>query len=401
MGLITLACAIEVLSMVPLATFPSLIPVFREVFGISNTEAGWISGVFFAGMLGAVAIGTALTDRIDARRVFLSGLAIGGVGALGFAGTATGAWSAGLWRVLQGIGFGATYMPGLKLLTDLLPVRAASRATAFYTATYYLGAGLSYLAALELEAVVGWRWTFALTAAGPLVGLALALPLIPPPARPERRLETRLLDYRPVLASRRVLGFALIYGLHNLEVFAFSSWLVPFLVFSRSLQEPVAPEFGWGLGAIAALASVVGLPASIAGNEVAERIGRQPVIVGVMIGSATLGVILGSLPGAAFALVVLLTFAYSGAIAADSATTTAGVVEVAPARYKGTTMSLYAIVGFTGALIGPVIFGATLDLAGGDQVARAWLAAFGAIALLMLLGPLIVRQLIGTRPLRG
>ena len=141
--------------MAPLSTFPSLIPIFRAAWGISNTEAGWISGVFFAGMLGAVAIGTALTDRVDARRVFASGLAIGGLGALGFAGSATGVWSAGFWRLLQGIGFGATYMPGLKLLTDLLPVRSASRATSFYTATYYLGAGLSYLLAIDLEAALG------------------------------------------------------------------------------------------------------------------------------------------------------------------------------------------------------------------------------------------------------
>jgi MFS family permease len=394
-ALIGLACIIEVLSMAPLSTFPSLIPVFRAAWGLSNTEAGWISGVFFAGMVGAVAIGTALTDRIDARRVFASGLAIGGLGALGFADAAQGVWSAGFWRLLQGVGFGATYMPGLKLLTDLLPAHSASRATSFYTATYYLGAGLSYLLAVDLEGALGWRSTYALVAAGPLAGLALALLLIPTPPKHGARLETRLLDFRPVLTSRRVLGFALIYGLHNLEVFAFSSWLVPFLVFSRSLQDPATLGLGWSLGTTAALASVVGLPASIAGNEVAQRIGRQRVIVGVMIGSATLGIALGALASTAYALVVALTFAYSAAIAADSATTTAGVIQVAEHRHKGTTMSLYAIIGFTGAFVGPVIFGTALDLGGGDQVVRAWLAAFGAIALLVLLGPLIVRWLIG------
>ncbi len=394
-GLIALACGIEVLSMTPLSAFPALIPVFRAAWGISNTEAGWVSGIFFAGMLGAVAVGTALTDRIDAKLVLISGLAIGGLGALGFAGTADGAWSAGLWRLLQGVGLGATYMPGLKLLTDLLPVRSGSRATSFYTATYYLGAGLSYLVALELEAALGWRWAFALVAIGPLIGLLLALVLIPTPPRPAHRLLTRLLDYRPVLTSRRALGFALIYGLHNVEVFAFSSWLVPLLVFSRGLQEPGAVGVDWSLGTIAALVSVVGLPASIAGNEVAQRIGRQRVIVGVMTVSAILGLTLGALASMAYALVVALTFAYSIAIAANSATTTAGIVQVAEPRYKGTTMSLYAIIGFTGAFVGPVIFGTTLDLAGGDQVVRAWLAAFGAIALLMLLGPLVVRQLIG------
>jgi MFS family permease len=398
-GLIALVCVIQIAGMAPLAVFPALIPVFRDAWAISNTGAGWISGVFFTGMLGAVALGTALTDRLDAKRVFASGLAISGLAAFGFAATADGAWSAGVWRVLQGVGFGATYMPGLKLLTDLLPVGRASRATSFYTATYYLGAGLAYLIALKLQPALGWRATFAWVAAGPLAGLLLSLPLIPAPPRPQRRPATRLLDYRPVLTSRPALGFALIYGLHNLEVFAFSSWLVPLLVFSRSLQDPATPGADGGLGMITALVSVVGLPASIAGNELAQRIGRQRVIIGVMLGSATIGVALGALAGGPYALVVALAFAYSAAIAADSATATAGIVEVAPARFKGTTMSLYAIVGFTGAMVGPVVFGAALDLAGGGQAAGAWLAAFGAIALLMLAGPVAARQLIDLGPI--
>jgi MFS family permease len=397
-GLIALACVIEILSMTPLSTFPSLIPVFRAEWGISNTAAGWISGVYFAGMLGAVAVFTALTDRIDPKRIFLLGLAISCLGALGFALSAAGAWSAGAWRLLQGVGLGGTYMPGLKLLTDLLPVRNASRATAFYTATYFLAAGLSYLVALELEAAFGWVWTFAAVALGPLAGLLLALLLLPAPPPSAHRPPGRLLDFRPVLASRRALGFALIYALHNFEVFAFSSWLVPLLVFSRSLQDPAALGLDWHLGTIAFLVSVVALPASIAGNEVAQRIGRQRVIIGVMLTSATLGVVLGALPGAAYALVVGLTFAYSMAIAADSATTTAGVIEVALPGYRGTTMSLYAIIGFSGAFAGPVIFGAALDLAGGDQTPEAWLAAFATISLLVLLGPLVVRRLIGMAP---
>jgi hypothetical protein len=41
-----------------------------------------------------------------------------------------------------------------------------------------------------------------------------------------------------------------------------------------------------------------------------------------------------------------------------------------------------------------VIFGAALDLAGGDRAPSAWLAAFAAISGLVLLGPLVVRLLI-------
>lgn len=394
-GLIAVACVVEILSMTTLATFPSLIPAFRADWSISNTAAGWIGGIYYVGLMLAVALSTALTDRTNAKTVFLAGLAIGAIGALGFALSASGAWSAGLWRLLQGIGLGATYMPGLKLLNDLLPEQARSRATAIYTASYYLAAGLSYFLALELAHRVGWAWTFGLAALGPVSAFVLAALLIPAAPTLAAPPETRLLDYRPIVRNRAALGFSLLYALHNLELFAFSTWVVPLLVFSRSLQDPAALGVEWHLGTIAALISVIALPASVTGNEVAHRIGRQRVVIGVMILSAALGIVLGAAANAAYWLVVTICFAFSALIAADSATLTAGMVQVAAPRYRGTTMSLYAMIGFTGAFIGPVVFGAALDLAGGDTAPGAWFAAFGAVSLLVLLGPLVVRALIG------
>lgn len=381
--------------MTTLATYPSLIPAFRAAWSISNTAAGWIGGIYYAGLLVAVAVSTALTDRTNARTIFLAGLAIGALGALGFALSASGAWSAGFWRLLQGIGLGATYMPGLKLLNDLLPERSRSRATAIYTASYYLAAGLSYFLALELVGRVGWAWTFGIAALGPMSALLIAALLLPPAPAPATPLATRLLDYRPIVRNRVAVGFSLLYALHNFELFAFSTWVVPLLVFSRSLQDPAALGVDWHLGTIAALISIIALPASVACNEVAHRIGRQRVIIGVMITSAALGLMLGAAADAAHWLVVTICFAFSALIAADSATLTAGMIQVATQRYRGTTMSLYAMIGFTGAFAGPVVFGAALDLAGGDAAPGAWFAAFGAISLLMLLGPLVVRTLIG------
>lgn len=92
---------------------------------------------------------------------------------------------------------------------------------------------------------------------------------------------------------------------------------------------------------------------------------------------------------------VALALVYSAAIAADSATVTAGVVQVAEPRYKGTTMSLYSLIGFSGAFTGPVIFGAALDAGGGDGTVSAWLTAFALVSLLVLLGPLAVLRLVG------
>src|SRR3546814_13758240 len=103
---------------------------------MSNTEAGWISGIYYGGYVAAVPVLTGLTDRMDARRILFFALGLSAVSALGFAFLASGVWSATLWRCLQGIGLAGTYMPGLKALTDRIPDRLQSRYVAFYTSTF-------------------------------------------------------------------------------------------------------------------------------------------------------------------------------------------------------------------------------------------------------------------------
>ena len=135
--LIALMCVAEVLGMLSFATFPALIPTFETAWGISNTEAGLISGAYFAGYVAVVPVLTGLTDRIDPKRVILFSLVIGGAGSVGFAALADGVWSGILYRFLQGAGLAGTYMPGLKALSDQVEGRAQSRAVAFYTCLLY------------------------------------------------------------------------------------------------------------------------------------------------------------------------------------------------------------------------------------------------------------------------
>lgn len=396
--LIAISCLIEILSMMTLSTFPSLIPVFRTEWGISNTEAGTISGLYFAGELLAVTVLSVLTDRMNAKPIFIACLALGAVSAFGFM-LSNDVWSGGFWRLMQGIALGGTYMPGLKILTDHLPVSHRARGTSFYTATYYLAAGLSYFLALETEPLIGWEWTFGISGIGPTIAMIMAFWVIPSSPPPAEKPDTALFDYRPVLRNKRALGLSILYGLHNMELIAFSSWLIPFFVFSQSVQ----PARSWGaelnLGSIAAMVSIIALPASIIGNEIAQRIGRQVVIISVMIGAAAIAVTFGALGTGYFYVLMIVAFVYSMFIAADSSTISAGVIHVADPKYKGTTISMYSIIGFTGAAIGPVIFGGALDLYGGETSPVAWIIAFSIIAALGLLGPIVLWRLVGFKPI--
>ena len=392
--LILLSCLIEILSMMTLSTFPSLIPIFRQEWGISNTEAGTISGLYFAGELLAVTVLTVLTDRMDAKPIFIASLLLGAVSAFGFM-LSNDVWTAGFWRLMQGIALGGTYMPGLKILTDHLPSSHRARGTSLYTATYYLAAGLSYFLALNAEPLVGWAWAFGISGLGPTVAIVLAFWAIPSSPPPTNRPDTALFDYRPVLRNRRALGLSILYGLHNMELIAFSSWLIPFFVYSQSVQAAGSWGADLNLGSIAAMVSIVALPASIVGNEIAQRIGRQVVIISVMLTSAIIAVSFGVLGSSYFFVLMIVAFVYSMSIAADSSTISAGVIHVAEPRYKGTTISLYSIFGFTGAALGPIIFGVALDLNGGESNGAAWIIAFSTIAALGLLGPLALWRFVG------
>ncbi len=391
--LIAVVCLIEVLGMAAFATFPALLDRFRAEWAISNTAAGWIAGVYFAGYVAAVAVLTALTDRVDARRIYLVSMALAAIGAAGFA-SAGGVASASAWRLLQGVGLAGTYMPGLKLLSDALPSRLQSRATAFYTASFGVGTSLSYFLAGQLAGPLGWRLTFVASALGPAVALALAALLLSPAQPPHAPPATGLLDFRPVLANRRALGFTLAYTLHNLELFAFRAWIVAYLVYCQALA-PGSIGASWGAASAAALINLVGLPSSVLTNELAARLGRQRTVIAVMVLSALTGAAFGFAAGAEVWLVVAIAFLYGVTITADSSTITAGLVRVAEPRYKGTTMAMHSVIGFLGAILGPLIFGAVLDAAGGATSRLAWGLAFTSMGLLLLAGPLAITRLVG------
>jgi MFS family permease len=188
--LVLLLCLAEILSMTGFATYPALLPVLRAEWGMSNSAAGLVSGSFFAGYMAAVPFLVGLTDRIDARRIYLLATALACVGSLAFAFFAQGLWTALLCQALVGAGLAGTYMPGLKVLTDNFHGPYQSRGVAFYTASFGFGTTASLLLAGLLEPVAGWHWVFAAAAIGPLdcraVGLFQFLPSADKSARGPR-----------------------------------------------------------------------------------------------------------------------------------------------------------------------------------------------------------------------
>jgi len=373
-------CAAHVASMVGFSVYATLLPRLQDEWGMNNSQAGLISGMFFAGYMAAVPVLTSLTDRVDARRVYLVSSLVAAAALAGFAFFVEGVKSAALLQLFAGAGIAGTYMPGLRALTDNVGgTKAQSRAVAFYTAVFGLGTSLSILLSGIIAESLGWRWAFGLTAAGPvLAGLMVVGGL--PPKKPRHAHELHVLDFRPVLANREVRPYILGYAAHSWELFGSRSWMVAFIVFAQGLQV-AGGEASPALSAvtIAAIANLFGPGASILGNELAMRHGREKWIWRVMLASGGLTCALGfasSLPLYALAALIMLHMCL---IMGDSSALTAGVVTRSPQSIRGATMAVHSMFGFGAGFVAPLVFGVALDLAGGRASPLAWGLAFSTL----------------------
>jgi MFS family permease len=384
---VALLCSAEALSMLGFATFPALLPLLQDVWHLSGKEAGVIAGAYFGGYMLAVPLLSSLTDRLDARHVYLGSCLLASAGLFGFAAFAVGPISAALLQAVSGAGLAGTYMPGLRLLADRIGGIRQSRYVAFYTSTFGIGTSFSLVLAGWSAAALGWQAAFALAALGPLAASILVIGALSPTSPPA----TGTAEATPpaphrLLADRAVRGYVLGYAAHCWELFGLRSWMVAFVAFCYALDPGSAGALA--PATVAALVNLLGQPASILGNEIAGRIGRRRLILAAMVASASLAWITGFAGSLAWWLAPLLLVTYNSAVMADSAALTAGLVAITPTARRGAAMALYSFLGFGAGFVSPLAFGAVLDAAGGKSEPVAWGLAFGSLGLLCAFAPL-------------
>src|SRR6267378_2673903 len=328
-------CVGQLGSLLPHVVVPSILAAFLiPEWHLSGAQAGLLAGSGAAGYMLTVPVLATLTDRIDARKILIAGSAFSALGTLLFGLFATGLWSGALCNAIAGIGFAGAYMPGLKALTDRLAPGDSSRAITLYTSSFSFGVGISFLVSQLVAESFGWRSAFFVTAIGPIVMLLACLLLRPVEPKP---VQGRLLDFGPVFRNTSAMGFVLGYGAHCFELYGIRTWLVAFWTFivvrngNVSIFTPVVVSVAF---------SLLAMPASILGNELALKFGRHRAITAVMFSSALVALLIGAFADKSPWLLLPLMLAYA------------------------------------------------LDLAGGPLNATGWMAAFTVLAAGILLGPL-------------
>jgi len=396
-GLVILVCAAQVLVQIGAYTWPALLPQFVERWGLTNSEAGIITGAFYGAYVFAVPVLVTLTDRVDPKRIYLIGVALTVASHLAFAALADGFWSAFALRMLAGVGWAGTYMTGLKLLADRVDAQLMSRAVAGHAASIGISGALSFVFAAGLAGA--WGWPAAFVAAGGCAALGWTIVALGAPrgAAPAHA-GAGLFDFRPVLRNRSAMAYAVAYGVHTFEMSALRGWVVAFLGYVAA--STTTQTATWLAPATVATAmALLGTWASVLGNEWSIRWGRRRLIAVAMLGAGALALAVGFIGPLGYGLATALVLAWAVFIWLDSSSLTAGAAgSAAPAR-RGATLAVHSMLGYLGGFIGPFAVGWMLDAAGGMSQ-LGWSLAFGLVALVVGAGFWLHRRL-GPLPLPG
>jgi len=386
--LIATLCAAQVLVQIGAFFWPALVPEMIVRWQLTNSEAGWITAAFYGAYMLAVPILVTLTDRIDAKRVYLGGVAAMILGHALFAAFADGFWSALAARALTGIGWAGTYMTGLKLLADKVDAKTLSRAAAAHAASIGVSGALSYVCADLLASAGRWRFAFAAASVSAMVAWLLIATAVPRGThKPEMSPGApALFDFRPVFKNRSAMAYAIAYGLHTLEMSALRGWGVAFLAYVAATTGASANVLSPTI--TLTILGLMGTFASLAGNEAAIYFGRRVLISAAMIGSVALAGLLAVFGVQSYPLAVALMLIYGVVIWLDSSSLTAGTAGTAEPSRRGATLAVHSSLGYMGGFFGPLAIGWVLDLAGGSS-GSAWTSAFALIAAIMLASLLI------------
>lgn len=387
-GLIFVVCIAQALVQIGAFFWPALLPSMMPRWGLTNSDAGWITGIFYAAYMVSVPVLVTITDRVDPRAVYLFGVGCTALAHSLFGLVAEGFWSALSLRALAGFGWAGTYMTGLKLLVDVIDKNMMSRAVTGHAASIGISGAISFLCADLLADQFGWAIAFIIAGSSATTACLLVAACAPKGSLHGRSNAFRWFDFRPVIANRSAMAYAIAYCAHTLEMNALRGWGVTFLGFVAARFQAVDSPLPLSPTAVLTLLGLVGTAASVLGNEASIRMGRRRLIMAAMMSSALCAAGLGFAGPHSYALAVGLLLIYGFIIWLDSASLTAGAAGTADPQRRGATLAVHSTLGYAGGFVGPLIIGWTLDLMGGNS-ATSWGLAFSIIGICSLLAMVI------------
>ena len=359
--------------------YSAILPMVKEEWDLSSTEAGVILSSFQLGYLLSVLVLGYLSDRYKPRVVFILSALVSGVGGLLFGLAANGFWSGLFFRMIAGIGLGGIYVPGLKYLSGIYPPATRGKIFGIYVGALVVGSGGSLLMASPLISFFGWREVVVITSLGAFLSAAIMYfyKLDPPLPQSPPKMSWTLL--KSMFSNKKLVAMNIAYAGHMWELYAFWGWVGPFMVFAamnkgNSFMEAQQVGNLW-----AGIFVVVGALGTWFGGELSDRIGRVAALKPLLIIGLLCSLLFGWLSAGSLLVLVLCGIVYGITVVGDSPIYSAAISELSSPDTVGLALGIQQVVGYSITILSPVFFGFVLHAIPNESL--AWGAAFSILAL--------------------
>ncbi|MDE2716378.1 MAG: MFS transporter [Chloroflexota bacterium] len=375
--LVLLSLSLFVL-LLPIASYVAALSAIKDELGLNNAGAGALFSAYLAGYAASALFLVPLSDRLGPKRIMYVSAVLSVAAHLLFPLTTHDVVVGVVLRAIAGVGFLGVYIPGLRLVARRFERNGRGSAMGLFVTAQYASHSGSLALTGWLMATMEWRDAYTLVAGLSAVSLPLIFLLVrsvsdTPPEVSRGRLDPTVLKSEPVQFV--ILG----YTVHALNLYALRVWLPVFLttiLVARGVSEGNAIVTAAEVGGLALAFGAVG---PVMGGAVSDRLGRTTAASLILGLSAVCAVGLAWIGHWPWGLIVVVCVVFAWAASADSAIYQTGITEVADPRRLGSTMALQASLGLLGGVIGPVLFGGILDVAGGEY---RWVFAFSTLGVL-------------------
>jgi predicted MFS family arabinose efflux permease len=340
---------------------PGMLPALAEGLGVTLPVAGQLVSAFaFTVCLSAPPLAGA-TSRYDRRKLLVAMQLLFVFGHL--AAALLSAFAPMLVaRILTSFGAALFTAQAAATAALLVPAEKRGRAIAFVFLGWSIASVVGVSAGAYIAATIGWRWGFALVAAGALVA-AIAVWRYVPAGLTVQPVDRRM--WGAILGNRTLLATLAVTFLQSAPQFALFAYIVPATVAFLA----VGPE---ALGLILAGFGAVGVLGNVLAARFIDRAGAANVVMAAMLSMLAAHLLwpwsAGSLP-----LYFVVMFLWGlGCFSANSAQQ-ARLAALAP-QQASVSVALNSSALYLGQAVGPVIGGLMLAHVGG-VAAYQWLAA--------------------------
>lgn len=291
---LALLVAVATFAMVDKMLMAVLIDPLKREFGMSDTQAGVLTGIsfslFFA--LAGIPMGIA-ADRIHRRNLIAICMTIWSLATIA-CGMTTGFAQMLALRFVVGAGESGATPSAISMISDLFQAKERAKAVAIYYMSTPFGSGLGMTVGAILVHHYGWRATLYLAGVPGLLVVLILLLTVREPKRLTVQGGSDLAGHAPpigetlsfILGRRSLLHLGAAITLVTIAINAFGMWMFTFFTRVHGIPPQTA---GWEISVATYPASAIGMVlVGIAVDRLSRRDERWRVWIPAMLGFACL-----------------------------------------------------------------------------------------------------------------